>query len=75
MRHRSHRIVKLTFGEARAMWVVVSLSMRDDDTWDVIARFTSAGEAFDYVEEVVERNAEIAAATGCGERPRLRSVG
>jgi hypothetical protein len=52
---RCYRVVKLT-EDSRALWLVVSSSMRDDDTWDVIYRAESRHDAFRYVDDVLERN-------------------
>ena len=52
---RTYRVVKLVIGERQA-WVVVSASLRDDDTWDVITQCGTRTEAFDYVDAVVARN-------------------
>ncbi len=60
---RTYRIVKLVIGERQA-WIVVSSSLRDDDTWDVIVQCGTRTEAFDYVQEVTERNA-ASSEVGC----------
>ena len=56
MYHRSHRIVKLSFGEERATWVVVSPSLRDDDTWDVLHRARSRQGCEAWISEVDARH-------------------
>lgn len=57
---RNYKVVRLIDGE-RCRWVVVSVSLRDDDTWDVIAEFPTRGEALDYRDEVRDRNRRLAA--------------
>ncbi len=52
---RTYRVVKLVIDGNHA-WLVVSASLRDDDTWDVIHRAKTRIDAFEYVEEVVRRN-------------------
>lgn len=56
MRH--YRILKLRDPEWER-WAVISLSLREDDTWDVINEFPVRSMAVDYVNEVMARNAEL----------------
>lgn len=57
MRHRHHRIVRLTFREDdRSVWVVVSPSLRDDDTWDVLYTSGSREVCFEWVKGVDRTN-------------------
>jgi hypothetical protein len=56
---RTYRVVKL-IADGRHAWLVVSASLRDDDTWDVIYKAGTRTEAYDYVDEVVQRNQLIA---------------
>jgi hypothetical protein len=55
---RTYRIVKLIAG-GRHAWLVVSASLRDDETWDVIQTCDTRTEAVEYVEEVCARNGAI----------------
>ena len=60
MRHRNHRIVKLSFGGVSVgeAWVVTSPSLREDDTWDVLFRATSKRACEEYVADVDRRNTQ-----------------
>lgn len=53
MRH--YRVVKL-LDHGRSRWVVVSSSIRDDDTWDIIAEFSGRNACFRYIDDLHERN-------------------
>lgn len=55
---RRYRVVRLKNGEWMR-WAVVSVSLRGDETWDVIQEFTTRAEAFAYVGEVDTRNRVI----------------
>lgn len=57
---RSYRVVKMTHGDRMPVWAVVSVSLRDDDTWDVIQTFHTADDAWEYVIEVTERTRTLA---------------
>lgn len=66
---RTYRVVKLV-ADGRHAWLVVSSSLRDDDTWDVIRKTDTRTEAFDYVADVAERGRLLAVVAGCALRPR-----
>lgn len=51
---RRYRVVRLLNGD-RLRWAVVSVSLRDDETWDVLQEFVTRTEAFAYIGEVQER--------------------
>lgn len=61
---RHYRVVRLVVGDAAA-WIVASSSLRDDNTWDVIAKFLSRDQAMAYVDDVLSRNRELAQMAGC----------
>lgn len=53
MRH--YRIVRL-IDRDWDRWCVVSSSLRDDDTWDVIASFPQRIRALGYLDDVIARD-------------------
>lgn len=57
---RTYRVVHL-IDDKRDLrhWAVVSASLRDDETWDVIDVFGSKRQAFAYIGEVQHRQEVI----------------
>lgn len=58
---RHYRVVRL-IDKDRDQWAVVSVSMRDDATWDVIETCPTRHAAFTYIVGVHERYESLVAA-------------
>ena len=61
MRPRNHRIVRLAV-DGHFAWLVVSTSLRDDETWDVLYRGRSREACEDYVRDVDRRHTMLSLA-------------